>query len=414
MASDILTRWRTLSYEGVLEQSGSGLKKLIETGEEIIGYIYPHTPLELILAHGLTPSLLRAIPGVASGFEESLQTFACSYIRNLYNQRVNDQLPAITGLLFPGNTCDSLQNLSDIWKVRFSNDSIYRLTYPVTRYANDNSAEIYLEKELEILSKKIESTLNRPFSTDNYERAVSLIRGFRLDTQFLYAVRIVDPEILSYIELARLVRSFLSAPIESLASEIHKVALSVKEKIEAKDLLGVVNSILSGLKKKDFSQVEEFKPPAGSRILVVGGMVEPQAIATIINGIDGIDDSILVLDLLSFGFKSVFTPPIDKNGVPFEEMAKSILAAPGEPTQEGLHHRMSLLKNLVEALHIDGLIICEQSFCDPDQCEAPSIEKAASKAGIKTVRIPLDPELSDRARIEVKIQTFLESLSNVR
>ena len=401
-----------MSYEGVLEQSGSGLKKLVEAGNEIIGYIYPHTPLELILAHGLTPSLMRALPGVASGFEESLQTFACSYIRNLYNQRVNEQLPPITGLLFPGNTCDSLQNLTDIWKVRFSNDSIYRLTYPVTRYANDDSAEIYLGKELELLSKKIESTLSHPFSTDNYERAVSLIREFRLDAQFLYAARVVDPEVLPYTELARLVRSFLTAPVESIASEIHRVSLSVKEKMEAKGLIGIIDSILSGLQKKDLSKVEPFKPPAGSRILVIGGMVEPQAIATIINGIDGIDDSILVLDLLSFGFKSVFTPPLDKNGDPFEEMAKSILAAPGEPTQEGLHQRMEFLKNLVEALHIDGLIICEQSFCDPDQFEAPSIEKAASKAGIKTVRIPLDPELSDRARIEVKIHTFLESIGN--
>ncbi|MGY5879521.1 MAG: 2-hydroxyacyl-CoA dehydratase family protein [Candidatus Thorarchaeota archaeon] len=402
-----------MSYEGVLEQSGSGLKELVKAGEEIIGYIYPHTPLELFLAHGLTPSLMRAMPGIGSGFEESLQTFACSYIRNLYNQRVNEQLPAITGLLFPGNTCDSLQNLTDIWKVRFSNDRIYRLTYPVTRYANDDSAEIYLRKELEILSKTIESTLNHPFSTDNYERAVSMIRKFRLDAQFLYAARIVDPKVLSYTELARVVRSFLSAPVASVASEIHQVSLSVKEKMESKGLLGINDSILSGLQVKDLSKVEPFKPPAGSRILVVGGMVEPQAIATIINGIDGIDDSILVLDLLSFGFKSVFAPPIDKNGDPFEEMAKSIIAAPGEPTQEGLHKRMDFLKNLVETLHIDGLIICEQSFCDPDQFEAPSIEKAAVRAGIRTVRIPLDPELSDRARIEVKIQTFLESLGNV-
>ena len=401
-----------MSYEGVLEQSGSGLKELLKAGEEIIGYIYPHTPLELFLAHGLTPSLMRAMPGIGSGFEESLQTFACSYIRNLYNQRVNEQLPAITGLLFPGNTCDSLQNLTDIWKVRFSNDRIYRLTYPVTRYATDDSAEIYLSKELEFLSKNIELTLNRPFLADNYERAVSMIREFRLDTQFLYAARVVDPKVLSYNELALLVRSFLSAPVVSVASEIHKTALSVKEKMDSKGFLGIINSILSGLQEKDLSKVESFEPPAGPRILVVGGMVEPQAIAAIINGIAGIDDSVLVLDLLSFGFKSVFAPPIDSNENPFAEMAKSILAAPGEPTQEGLPKRMEFIKNLVEALHIDGLIICEQSFCDPDQFEAPSIEKAASKSGIRTVRIPLDPELSDRARIEVKIQTFLEAIGN--
>ncbi|MFW9843299.1 MAG: 2-hydroxyacyl-CoA dehydratase [Candidatus Thorarchaeota archaeon] len=401
-----------MSYEGVLEQSSSDLKELVKAGEEIIGYIYPHTPLELFLAHGLTPSLMRAMPGISSGFEESLQTFACSYIRNLYNQRVNDQLPTITGLLFPGNTCDSLQNLTDIWRIRFSDDRIYRLTYPVTRYANDDSAEIYLGKELELLSKNIESTLDRPFSPDNYERAVSLVRDFRLDTQFLYAARIIAPDALPYSELALLVRSFLSAPVASVASEIHKVTLSIREKMESKGFLGVIDSLLSGIREKDLSKVESFTPPAGSRILVVGGMVEPQAISTIINGIDGIDDSILVLDLLSFGFKSVFAPPIDKNNDPFREMAKSILAAPGEPTQEGLQYRMDFLKNLVKSLQIDGLIICEQSFCDPDQFEAPSIEKAALKAGIRTVRIPLDPELSDRARIEVKIQTFLESLDN--
>jgi benzoyl-CoA reductase/2-hydroxyglutaryl-CoA dehydratase subunit BcrC/BadD/HgdB len=188
----------------------------------------------------------------------------------------------------------------------------------------------------------------------------------------------------------------------------------VKEKMESKGLLDIIDSILSSLQGKSLSKIEAFKPPTGPRILVVGGMIEPQAIATIINNIDGIDDSILVLDLLSFGFKSVFTPPLRKNEDPFEEMAKSILAAPGEPTQEGLNHRMDFLKNLVETLYIDGLIICEQSFCDPDQFEAPSIEKAASKVGIRTVRIPLDPELSDRARIEVKIQTFLESLGTMR
>lgn len=402
-----------MSDEGVLEQSGTDLRELVKAGEEIIGYIYPHTPLELLLAHGLTPSLLRAIPGISSGFEESLQTFACSYIRNLYNQRTNEQLPSITGLLFPSNTCDSLQNLTDIWKVRFPDDRIYRLIYPVTRYADDDSALVYLTKELELLSEKIESTLNRPFMIDNYERAVSMVREFRLDAQFLYSARIVDPEVLSYAELSRLVRSFLTAPVAIVASDIHRVSVSVKEKMQSRGLLDSINSIMASFQEKDFSKVEPFEHPSGPRLLVVGGMVEPQAIASIINSIDGVSDSIPVLDLLSFGFKSVFASPIDKNGDPFEEMAKSILAAPGEPTQEGLKYRMKFLKNLVEALSIDGLIICEQSFCDPDQFEAPSIEKAASEAGIRTVRIPLDPELSDRARIEVKIQTFLESIGNI-
>ena len=53
----------------------------------------------------------------------------------------------------------------------------------------------------------------------------------------------------------------------------------------------------------------------------------------------------------------------------------------------------------------------EQSFCDPDQFEAPSMERVAQAIGVRMVRIPIDPELSDHSRIEVRIQSFLESIS---
>lgn len=400
-----------MSNEGVIEQSDAGLRELVKAGEEVIGYIYPHAPLELILAHGLTPSLVRALPGVASGFEESLQTFACSYIRNLYNQRTNNLLPNLTALLFPSNTCDSLQNLTDIWKFRFPSDRVFRLTYPVSRYTDDDSALVYLTEELRILSKTIEKTLDRPFLSNSFERAVSLLRDFRLDTQYLYSARIVDPEVISYAEVARLVRSFLSAPLTSTASEIHEISTTTQETMKSRGLSDSTEAIITALREKEFTNVDDLKDTVHPRIIIAGGMIDPQAITSIINGIQGVCDTIITMDLLSFGFKSVFTSPIDEYGDPFEEMAKSILSAPGEPTQEGLPYRMHFLKELSKAFKIDGMIIFEQSFCDPDQFEAPSMEKAAAEIGVRTVRIPVDPELSDRSRMEVRIQSFLESIN---
>jgi benzoyl-CoA reductase/2-hydroxyglutaryl-CoA dehydratase subunit BcrC/BadD/HgdB len=38
------------------------------------------------------------------------------------------------------------------------------------------------------------------------------------------------------------------------------------------------------------------------------------------------------------------------------------------------------------------------------------LEKAAEEVGVPTVKLPLDSELSDRARIEGRIQTFLETI----
>jgi len=399
-----------LSYEGVIDQSAAGLKELVDSGEEIIGYIYPHVPLELFLAHGFTPSLIRTLPGVSSGFEESLQTFACSYIRNLYSQRANGQFLTLAGLLFPGNTCDSLQNLGDIWRVRFPDDRVFRLTYPVTRYNQDESTTKFLAEELRILSENLSKTFKRPFHTDSYDRAIDLIQDFRNSAQFLYSARVVNPTIISYSTVISLVRNFLTVPTLSSATELKTAARSVENTAEELGILDIIESVKNSILSGDYSGVnlpEDLETP---RVVIAGGMVEPQAIAAIINDIPDFSDSAIVLDLLSFGFKTVFTVPPSDSEDPFFAMAKSILSAPGEPTHEGLSYRMDAMKGLLRNLSIHGLIVCEQSFCDPDQFEAPSIEKAACELDVKTIRLPLDSELSDRGRIQTRIQSFLETM----
>jgi benzoyl-CoA reductase/2-hydroxyglutaryl-CoA dehydratase subunit BcrC/BadD/HgdB len=175
-------------------------------------------------------------------------------------------------------------------------------------------------------------------------------------------------------------------------------------------ILSNIESVRQAIKSGDYSGVKLPESLETPRITIAGGMVEPQAIASLIDDMPDIPDSSIVLDLLSFGFKTVFTESPSKSKDPYLAMARSVLTAPGEPTHEGLSYRMDAMKGLLSNLSIQGLIVCEQSFCDPDQFEAPSIERAAADLGVKTVRVPLDPELSDRGRIETRIQTFLETL----
>ncbi len=387
-----------------------GLKELMDSREEIIGYIYPHVPLELFMAHGFTPSLIRALPGTASGFEESLQTFACSYIRNLYSQRANGHFLTLAGLVFPGNTCDALQNLGDIWRIRFPDDRVFRLTYPVTRYSQDDSTTKFLTEELKHLSETISKTLNRPFLSESYNHAVELVQDFRNSAQFLYSARVVNPKIISYAEVVGLVRTFLTSTTTSSMSSVKEAAETVRNKANEVGLSDSIESVRQAIKSGDYSGVKLPKGLETPRIVIAGGMVEPQAMATLINDMPAIYDSVIVLDLLSFGFKTVFTESPSTSDDPYLAMAQSVLTAPGDPTHEGLSYRMDAMKGILSNLSIQGLIVCEQSFCDPDQFEAPSIEKAASELGIKTVRVPLDPELSDRGRVETRIQTFLETL----
>ena len=398
-----------MSYEDVIKSSEKRLAELSSDSRTIVGYVYPHAPLELFLACKITPSLMWADPTIRGGFEGSLQTFACSLTRNLLSRRSMGGLSSFSGILLPRNTCDSLLNVGDVWRHRFPQDKLFRLTYPAAKFDDDSVR--YLAEELRLLSASLKNTFGQDFSENDLRAAAALMNRFRDAAQTLYACRMIDSTILPYAKIARLVRDFLTFPGAETAGRINESALDASKRLEEAEELREVSSLRGELlngKLLDAKVVPDSKTP---RIVMVGGMTEPLAVNSLFNATGKFAGDVLVTDLLSFGFKTVFTPVVNLDGDPFTAMSKSILNAPSEPTQEGLPGRLQFLKDLISRLSIDGLVICEQSFCDPDQFEAPMLLKAASEAGVPAVRLPIDPELSDRARLEGRIQSFLETFA---
>ncbi|MDF1539430.1 MAG: 2-hydroxyacyl-CoA dehydratase family protein [Candidatus Thorarchaeota archaeon] len=416
-----------MSYGEVIETSTQRLRNLTQKGSTIVGYLYPHTPIELLMAHGLTPSLMRVNPSATAGFEDSLQTFSCSFTRNMYSQRANGELSSLSGVLFPGNTCDALQNVADVWRYRFPDDKILRVTYPAT--TQTEHAVDFLANELRILSENITETFGTSISATELSDAASLVNDFREIMQFLYAARVYDSNVISYTELVGMLRDFLTAPERGIVDDMEDRFRSVRQILEINGHLKSADLLKDGLLRRDLEKVVVPIPQDGPKIVIAGGMIEPQAIASLVNDLDGVSDSIIALDLLSFGYKTVFTPktliPPNQKGPkpigsapephyegPFKAIARAILGAPLEPTQEGLSDRLAFLRQLFVKVGANGLVVCEQSFCDPDEFEAPSLEKAAEDVGIPSLRFPIDPELSDRGRLEGRLQTFLETIED--
>jgi len=392
-----------LSHGEVIEYSAQLVRSQKSSEENIMGYIYPHCPVEILTAHGLTPSLLKAVPEIKGGFESSLQTFACSLTRNIFSQRQNDTLPPLTGILFPGNTCDSLQNVADVWRKRFPEDKVFRLTYPAV--VDKRAAIEFLSKEISLLSGLLEMRYGREISKTKLSDAISLWNEFRDMTQFAYAARVLNPAVVSYGSLSKRARNFLSHPSLRNLDTLRTLVMNIESEMD----MEVVKRLQRGLLKENISELDLRFEGSGTRLLVAGGMVEPSAISELFNPPEKFQDTDIVLDMLSYGFKTVFSPHIHEKDL-FGSTAKSILYSPLEPTQEGLTRRMNLLKEYLLKLGIDGFVVCEQSFCDPDQFEAPSMIRVAKELSIPVTRLPLDPELSDRSRIEGRLQTFVESI----
>jgi benzoyl-CoA reductase/2-hydroxyglutaryl-CoA dehydratase subunit BcrC/BadD/HgdB len=298
--------------------------------------------------------------------------------------------------------------VADVWRHRFPEDKIFRLTYPAAKFGEDSVH--FLAEELRILSESLKNTLGHSLSNDSLMAAVSLVDSFRNAAQTLYSCRVVDPSFVSYSEVTRILRDFLTTPNLNTVHQISESAVAASKILDAKGQLSIAKSLQEGLLSGRLGDIEITGESNTPRVMVVGGMVEPQAIGSLFKASTRFRDDVVVLDLLSFGFKTVFTPPAHLEGDPFVAMARSILGAPSEPTQEGLPERLEFLKLLLRRLSLGGLVVCEQSFCEPDQFEAPSLVNAASEVGVPSVRLPVDPELSDRVRLAGRIQSFLETL----
>ena len=394
-----------------MEQSDEMIRELVDSGEQVLGYVYPHLPLEIIMAHGLTPSLVRTSPTVAGSYEDSLQTFACSLTRNLFSQRSTESLPPLAGVIFSGNTCDALQNVGDVWRKRFPEDNVFRLTYPVGDFG-DASVQ-FLAEEFRQFSNSLERVYAAPFSDEGFKDAVSLVAEIREGLQFLYSARVLSPSALSYVQLADLVTEFFTAPTRAYLEKVMSVKSEVMDHLESLHLFDNVMKLGSALLYQNLSRLDELATSSTPKIVIAGGMVEPGTLASLFGEVSNFSDEFIALDLLTYGFKSIFTPPAPLDGDPFVSSAQTILGAPKEPTQEGLAQRKDFLKQILTKLSINGLVICEHSFCDPDEFEAPSLAKAAEEAGVASIRLPIDPEFSDRSRLEGRVQTFLETLGNI-
>ncbi len=267
-------------YDALVAERNQALKGLIALKDSLIGYIYPHSPLELFLAHDLVPMLLRTEPTISGAYEDSLQTFCCAYSRNLFSQRAKEHLPPLKAIVFPGGTCDSLQNLGDIWRARFPEDTVLRLTYPVAR---DAAAIKYLAEELHDLSKHLEVELGTRFSMERYQEAVALIAEFRDAAQFITAARLLQPSIFPYLEYTTLIRQFLTNPSSQTLQQIEAVANQVQVELRKHQLLPSVEALRYGLLKGQIPDVSARISKQGPRIAVVGGMVDPEGIAVHFN-----------------------------------------------------------------------------------------------------------------------------------
>jgi len=350
-----------------------------ETRGKTVGYVCSYTPEELILAAGAHPFRLLGTSQAIHRADAHLQTYCCSLVRGILEEALSGNLDFLDGMVFP-HTCDSIQRLSDIWRLNIPFGFHADVVLPVK--LTTASSRDYLADVLRKFRKDLEKALSVTITDLALREAVDLTNGIRSALRRLYELRAENPALVSGSDVHHVVR----------ASMI----------LDRRRFLELLDAFLLETAGKDAPPAT--KPPR--RLILSGGVCNAPDLYGMITDAGGA----VVWDDLCTGGRS-FEEPIRTDGDLIEGMADRLLRRVVCPAKHaGLTERADHLVGLVREKKADGVVFLLLKFCDPHAFDYPYLKAALDREGVPSLLMEVEDPLPPEGQLRTRIEAFLEML----
>ena len=350
-----------------------------ETGKKIVGYTCSYTPEEIIYAAGALPFRLFGTDEGIHRADMHLQSYCCSLVRGILEEGLSGRLDFLDGAVFP-HTCDSIQRLSDIWRLNVTPQFHIDLVLPVK--LNTTSARQYLIDILEKFKKDLERALGVKITDATLSDAIKTYNQIRALMMQLYAIRAQRPEIMSG-------RDFHS---------IIKAAMIMDRQL----LLKKLGEIVAQMQNAPGSKIS----PGTKKLVLTGSICSHPDIYDIIENAQGV----VVWDDLCTGSR-YFEGVLDEKAPPLEAIAQRYLDRAICPAKHvGLTDRGESLVQMVRKHQADGVVFLLLKFCDPHAFDYPYIKEMLDSENIPCMLLDMEEQLPAGGQLQTRFETFIQIL----
>ncbi len=347
------------------------------TGRKVVATLCSYAPEELILAADLLG--LRMVGGseAITRADSHLQTYCCSLVRGALETALSRELDFLDGAIFP-HTCDSIQRLSDIWRMNVGLAFHLDVVLPVK--LDTPSAGAYAVAVLQKARADLEAALGKTIDDDALARAIETINGIRTAMQRIYTLRRERPGIISGSDLHAIVRASMI---------MDRVAF-----------FETLTRIVHGLESAGATF------PQGRRIFLSGGVCNLPDIYDTLEAAGGI----VVGDDLCTGSRG-FSGLVTDRGDPMTAIAERYLARVICPAKHaGITRRGEDLVRLAREAGAEGVIFLYLKFCDPHAFDYPYLTAMLDDAGIPCLMVELEEQTVPQGQFRTRCEAFMEML----
>jgi len=348
------------------------------TGGKVVGTLCSYAPEELILAGGALGFRIIGGSSAISKADAHLQSYSCSLIRGALDDALNGRLDFLDGMIFP-HTCDSIQRLSDIWRLNAGTGFHLDVVLPVK--LNTESARDYMIAVMGKARVELEKALNRQITDDDLQQAIQTCNGIRAAMLKLYQIRQASPGRVAGRPMHAITRA-------SMIMDRH-------------DLLEALTGVIAQLEKQPAPGAA-----SGKRILISGGVCNLPDIYGLIESCGGS----VVWDDLCTGSRQL-TGPIAADGDRMAAIADRYLSRAICPAKHaGVTARGDELVKLARDSKCQGVIFVFLKFCDPHAFDYPYLKKMLAAQGIPCLLLELEEQIAAQGQLRTRCEAFLEML----
>ena len=349
-----------------------------ETGNKVIGYFCSYAPEEIITAAGALPYRILAGSGSISKADAHLQAYSCSLVRGALEDALNGRLDFLDGTVFP-HTCDSIQRLSDIWRMNAGFKFHADVMVPVK--LNTASAGDYMTSILDKFKKELEELTGIEITGEKLKDAINIYNSIKKNLSRLYAIRRDATGVIKSSDIHAIFKAAMVMDRRLLLEELERLIADLGENVHAPDT-------------------------TDKRIVLSGGLCSMPDIYKTIEKSGGV----VVWDDFCTGSR-YFEGEINTKVEPLRSIADRYMERVVCPAKhKSLFSRGEYLVNAVKENRADGVIFFLLKFCDPHAFDYPYMKEMLEKENIPSVLFEIEDQLPSEGQINTRCEAFMEML----
>lgn len=350
-----------------------------ETGKKIVGTVCSYTPEELIFAAGALPVRLFGSDAGIHRADLHLQSYCCSLVRGILEEALSGRLDLLDGMVFP-HTCDSIQRLSDVWRLNLVRAFHADVVLPVK--LTTPSARQYLLDVLQKFKLDLEHGLNREITEAGLIHAVKIYNAIREGMTHLYQLRCDNPQVLSGRDFNTIIRAAMIMDREAFLESLKAIVADAQE------------------------ACADAKPSGAKRLMLSGGICNHPDIYDAIESAGGI----VVGDDLCTGSR-YFAGAIDESLPPLIAIAERYIERVNCPAKHaGLTRRGDDLVAAARACRADGVVFLLLKFCDPHAFDYPYVKAMLDREKIPSLLLEMEERTEAGGQLQTRLETFIQIL----